>query len=69
MYFDSGDSFQGGLESSPQISSGKVINSFMNELRLNGAAVGNHDFDYGYQFLSKYLEGRKAPSLLANVEN
>ena len=41
----------------------------MNYLHLNGAAIGNHDFDYGYDFLTTFLEGRKAPNLLANVEN
>ena len=41
----------------------------MDYLKLDGAAVGNHDFDYGYDFLEKYLKGRKAVTLLANIEN
>ena len=41
----------------------------MNKVRLDGAAIGNHDFDYGFSYLSEFLKGRKAPSLLSNVEN
>ena len=67
LYFDSGDQFQGGLESSPQISSGRIVNKFMDYVGLNGFAIGNHDFDYGFDFLSTFLDGKKGSSLLANI--
>ena len=69
LYFDSGDQFQGGLESSPKITSGSLINKFMDYLDLDGSAVGNHDFDYGYEFLEEFLKGRRSPTLLANAKN
>jgi 2',3'-cyclic-nucleotide 2'-phosphodiesterase (5'-nucleotidase family) len=42
LYFDSGDQFQGGLESSPLITSGSLLNAYSEYLKLDGAAVGNH---------------------------
>jgi len=45
VYLDAGDQFQGSLEGN--ISKGKAVVGFFNLLRLDAAAIGNHEFDYG----------------------
>jgi 2',3'-cyclic-nucleotide 2'-phosphodiesterase (5'-nucleotidase family) len=42
LVLDSGDQFQGGIESSPLISSGKIMNDFYDAVEVSGSAVGNH---------------------------
>jgi hypothetical protein len=39
---DAGDQFQGGIESSPSVSSGEIINDFMSEANMVASAIGNH---------------------------
>ena len=45
LHFDSGDFFQGTLESN--LSKGKSVIDFFNLIKLDAAAMGNHDIDYG----------------------
>lgn len=47
IFLDAGDQFQGGIESSKLISSGKIMNDFYAALDLNASAIGNHEFDFG----------------------
>lgn len=42
LYFDAGDQFQGGIESSSLVSSGQIMNDFYNSIGLDAAAIGNH---------------------------
>ena len=42
LYFDAGDQFQGGIESSSLVSSGQIMNDFYNSIGLEAAAIGNH---------------------------
>lgn len=67
LYFDSGDQFQGGVESSPLLAGGKLLNQFMDYMQLDGAAIGNHEFDYGYQYLQDFLQSRTTANLAANI--
>lgn len=69
MYFDSGDQFQGGFESSPLLAGGTLISKFMNYMELDGAAIGNHDFDLGYKYLETFLNSRDTTNLAANIED
>ena len=71
LYLDAGDQFQGGLESSSLISSGKIMNEFYNELKVDASALGNHEFDFGPAFLLNYLSDRVNSSVLltANLRN
>ena len=39
----------------------------MNLLRYDAATLGNHDFNYGFQFLERALAGAAFPYVLANV--
>lgn len=42
IYLDAGDQFQGGIEASQKISSGKIMNDFFGLMEINGSAIGNH---------------------------
>lgn len=46
---------------------GTLINRFMDYTKVDGAAIGNHDFDYGFDFLTNYLEDRLTTNLEANL--
>ena len=39
---DAGDEFQGGIESSSLVSSGKIMNDFFNANKINASTIGNH---------------------------
>jgi 5'-nucleotidase len=45
LLIDSGDTFQGGIESN--LSEGALVVDAYNAMGYTAAAVGNHDFDYG----------------------
>ena len=59
IYLDAGDQFQGGIESSSLISSGRIMNDFYSAMNLSGAAIGNHEFDFGPDFLFPFYETRR----------
>jgi len=48
LWLDSGDQFQGGIESI--ISNGSIITDFFNVMNLDGSTIGNHEFDFGKAF-------------------
>jgi 5'-nucleotidase len=45
LYLDGGDLFQGSLEGN--MSKGKSVVEFYNQLPIDAAAIGNHEFDFG----------------------
>ena len=45
LWLDGGDEFQGSIESNMEKGRGMV--RFFNQAGLDGAAIGNHEFDYG----------------------
>ena len=53
IYFDTGDQFQGGIEG--YITQGQIMMDFFNELDVQKSVIGNHEFDYGINFLKKYM--------------
>jgi len=67
LYFDAGDQFQGGIENSPLVSNGRIINAFFNHVGLDGAAIGSHEFDLGKRFLKKFIGDRIATNLALNI--
>lgn len=69
LVLDSGDQFQGGIESSPLISSGKIMNDFYDAVGVSGSAVGNHEFDFGPEVLLPFLQAKEAPTLAANIRS
>ena len=42
LILDAGDQFQGGIESSPLISNGKIMNDFYEAIGLHAQSIGNH---------------------------
>lgn len=69
IYLDGGDQFQGGIESGPKVSSGEIMTDFYNTLGLSGSSIGNHEFDFGPEFLFNYLNKKDSPALAANLQS
>ena len=67
LYFDTGDQFQGGFEA--YISNGKIIMDFLNELNVNKAVIGNHEFDYGIPFMKDYMNLSNFDWVIDNIKN
>lgn len=67
LWLDAGDQFQGGLET--KISNGSIITDFFNAKHLDGTAIGNHEFDFGQEFLHERLNNSTFPYLATNIEN
>ena len=52
------------------ISNGEAITDFFNEVKADGAALGNHDLDFGRAFLEKFMQDRKDSLFLsANLQS
>ena len=67
LYFDTGDQFQGGIEG--YISQGKIMMDFFNELKVKKSVIGNHEFDYGFEFLKNYMSLSNFDWIIDNVKN
>lgn len=67
LYFDSGDQFQGGIEGF--ISKGKIIIDVFNKLNLTNAVIGNHEYDYGFDFLYNYMKSSNFDWIIDNIRN
>lgn len=68
LYLDAGDQFQGGIESSKLISSGKIMNDFYTLSQVDGSAIGNHEFDFGPGFLFPFMQS-KTTNIAANLRS
>ena len=71
LYLDAGDQFQGAIEASPLISSGQIMNDYFRSSKVDSSAVGNHEFDFGPDFLIPYWNNRHdgSWSLAANLKS
>ena len=49
IWLDGGDLYQGGYES--RISDGKIMSQYMNFENLTASTIGNHEWDFGQDFL------------------
>ena len=67
LYFDAGDQFQGGIEGF--ISKGKIMMGFFNKMNMKYATIGNHEYDFGIDFMKSYMNSSKFDWLLDNVKN
>lgn len=65
LFIDSGDTWQGSLESN--YNKGKLINEVFENAKLSARTAGNHDFDWGVDALASNVELTKFPNLAANV--
>ena len=67
LYFDAGDQFQGGIEGF--ISKGKIMMDFFNKMNMKYATIGNHEYDFGIDFMKSYMSSSKFDWVLDNVKN
>lgn len=74
LLFDNGDLIQGNpmgdyMARSRGLSYGETHPMFkaMNLLRYDAANIGNHEFNYGLEFMLKSISGANFPYVLANV--
>lgn len=45
------------------------MNDFFGLLKVNASAIGNHEFDFGPQFLFPFMKAKDAPNLAANIRS
>ena len=67
MWLDGGDIFQGGLESA--LSKGDIMTDFMNKMQCNASTIGNHEWDYGQDFLIRQMTRSQFPYIVDNILN
>ena len=67
LYFDAGDQFQGGIEG--YISKGKIMMDFFNKMNMKYATIGNHEYDFGIDFMKSYMSSSQFDWVLDNVKN
>ena len=73
LFFDNGDNIQGNpfgewlAKNPPKQGETGVIARLMNEAGYDAMTLGNHEFNYGLDYLAKTLAGMKFPVVSANV--
>ena len=73
LLFDNGDFIQGNplgeylARNPPQIGEVGPIMSMMNGMRYDAMSLGNHEFNYGLEYLNRAISGATFPVLSANV--
>ena len=65
LWLDGGDQFQGTVEC--MLSDGTIMRDYFNKAGLQGIGLGNHDFDYGLDYLKNFIKKQNFPILAANV--
>ena len=65
VFLSSGDMWQGGAESNG--TKGKIIVDWMNQLGFEAMALGNHEFDWGQDYIRINSELAEFPFLAINI--
>ncbi len=65
IFLSTGDMWQGSSESN--LTKGAIITDWMNELEFTAMALGNHEFDWGEEFIADNAEIAEFPFLAINV--
>jgi len=65
LMLSAGDMFQGSPDSN--LLYGKTVVAFMNEVRFDAMALGNHEFDWGLDILRERMAQAAFPMLAANI--
>ena len=65
IFVSAGDMWQGSSESN--MTKGLLITDWMNELGFSGMALGNHEFDWGTEYIANNDELAQFPILAINV--
>lgn len=66
VLLDAGDQFQGSLFYTTY--KGKAAAEFMNRLKYDAMAVGNHEFDDGPEVLAAFMDAVEFPVISANID-
>jgi len=66
LLLDAGDQFQGSLFFT--YFKGEVTSYFMNQMKYDAMALGNHEFDVGSQLLAAFIDEINFPLLSCNVD-
>lgn len=67
LLLDAGDSAQGTIEAS--LSAGDAVTAGLAALGVDGAALGNHDLDFGQEAARRRIAAAPYPTLAANVRD
>ena len=67
IWLDAGDQFQGGYEFTD--TNGTIMHDFYNTCQVDAMAIGNHEFDFGIDYLKKFIKESSFPYLAANIYN
>ena len=65
IFLSSGDMWQGSSESN--LTSGKIITEWMNELGFASMTLGNHEFDWGEEAIEENVKLAEFPILAINI--
>lgn len=65
IFLSTGDMWQGSSESNS--TNGKIIVDWMNELDFTAMAIGNHEFDWGEEYISSNAAFAEFPFLAINI--
>ena len=65
ILLSSGDMWQGSSESN--LTRGKIINDWMSEMDFVSMTLGNHEFDWGTNYIAQNAEACEVPFLAINV--
>lgn len=65
LLLDSGDVFQGGYES--KVTNGDIMTKFFKTADVFATTLGNHEFDFGQDYLKEKLNNLKDKFVCANV--
>ena len=65
LLFSSGDMWQGASESN--LTKGLIMTDWMNELDFVSMTMGNHEYDWGEEYITKNLELADFPFLALNI--
>ena len=65
IFLSTGDMWQGSSESN--MTKGKIITDWMNQLKFTAMSLGNHEFDWGEQYIADNEEFAEFPFLAINV--
>lgn len=65
ILLSSGDMWQGAAESN--LTKGRIITDWMNEMDFVSMTIGNHEFDWGQEFIAQNAEYAEFPFLAINI--
>lgn len=65
MFFSSGDMWQGGSESN--LTKGLIVTDWMSQLGFTSMALGNHEYDWGAEYIRKNADLANFPFLAINI--